>query len=114
MNLQDFADPESIRAAIKRELDTLPEGKMLTTTELVKWLMEKNGADRDTKFLAKVIFDRLGRKPLEVFPGYTTAGEPKISTGGFTKGKTITPILWHRPHPICPHCAGTGRQEARP
>ena len=109
MNLQDFADPKSIRAAIKRELDTLPEGKMLTTTELVKWLMEKNGADRDTKFLAKIIFDRLGRNPLEMFPGYTTPGEPKISTGGFTKGKTITPILWHRPLPICPRCAGSGR-----
>lgn len=109
MNMQDFADTNTIRAAIKRELDTLPEGKTLTTTELVKWLMDKNGADRDTEFLAKVIFDRLGRKPLEAFAGYTTPGEPKISTSGFTKGKTITPILWHRPHPICPHCAGTGR-----
>ena len=109
MNMQDFADTNTIRAAIKRELDTLPEGKMLTTAEMVKWLMEKNGADRDTKFLAKVIFDRLGRKPLEAFAGYTTRGEPKISTGGFTKGKTITPILWHRPLPICPRCAGSGR-----
>ena len=109
MNMQDFADTNTIRAAIKRELDTLPGGKMLTTAEMVAWLMEKNGAGRDTKFLAKIIFERIEKRPLEVFAGYTTPGEPKISTGGFTKGKTITPILWHRPHPICPHCAGTGR-----
>ena len=109
MNLQDFATPATARAAIRRELDTLPEGKTLTTTEMVKWLMDKNGADADTKFLAQIVFKWISNKPLEVFAGYTTPGEPKISTGGFTKGKTITPILWHRPRPICPHCAGTGR-----
>lgn len=109
MNLQDFADPKSVRAAIKRELDTLPEGKMLTTAEVVAWLMEKSGMEKGTKFLADIVFKWVGNRPLEMFPGYTTPGEPKISTSGFTKGKTITPILWHRPHPICPHCAGTGR-----
>lgn len=63
MNLQDFANPESIRAAIKRELDTLPEGKMLTTAEMVAWMMEKNGMEKGTKFLADIVFKWVRNDP---------------------------------------------------
>ena len=110
MKIEDFESLEKLRAAIKRDLDELPPGVTLSTAEMVNWIMEKSGAEPQNKFLAKLVFDAVRSRPLEVFAGYTTPGEPKPGTSHFTKGKMITPIMWHRPAPLCEYCGGTGRK----
>lgn len=119
MKIGDFETAATLREGVKRDLDTLEPGVMLSTTEMVNWFMEKSGATPETQFMAKLIYDAVRNKPRERFRGYTTPGKPKISTSNYTRGKMITPTLWHRfdpaavaedakpttpACPYCPHC----------
>ena len=113
MKIEDFQNLESLRAGIKRDLDELPPGKQLSTSEMVEHIMAKSGAEPKTKFLSKLLYDAVRNRPYAMFPGYTTPGTPHPGTSRFTKGKMVTPVLWHsrtapEPGGTCPHCHGTG------
>ena len=113
MKLEDLGDVESLRAGIMKDLDELPPGKQLSTREMVEYVLAKSGAEPGTKFLSKALYDAVRNRPYIVFAGYTTPGKPRPGASRFTKGKMVTPVMWHcRTVPQkaspCPHCHGTG------
>ena len=113
VKLEDFQNLESLRAGIKKDLDDLPPGQQLSTTEMVEYVMAKSGAEPGTKFLSKLLYDAVRNRPYAMFPGYTTRGTPRPGASRFTKNKMVTPALWHcrgasQQGVTCPHCQGTG------
>ena len=103
MKIEDFQKLESLRAGIKKDLDELPPGKQLSTVEMIEYIMSKSGAKSKTKFLGALLYDAARRRPYDMFPGYTTPGTPRPGTSRFTRGKMVTPVLWHsRTAPLMP------------
>ena len=106
MNVSDFESPDTLRIAIRKELDSLHAGEILTTRNLVERIMARcKGAPA---YLEKLLYQAVRTRPVDNFPGYATYGDPRPGKG-WSKGKMVRPVLWRRATVgTCTKCKGSG------